>query len=244
MSDIRDFRKIADEAMWNINVTDEMKNEVLRKCGQKQHVRMPALRIAAAAACGVIVAGMLYLAGILKQILPDHPGNAPESQQPGIFSAADNAADNQEVDPADHGMGIMSEQVKQWQPASLEEAGKNFGEGFLIPSGIPDEYGQADIYASGNEIGQADRVVISYSTEEHLFEIIEEKTNDTVEFADFEEVDINGVKGYLMSEDMGTETYYTQLCWTDNGIMYTIVGSLTRQEAIEIARAMNIGNRQ
>lgn len=256
MSDIRDFKKIADEAMWDINVTEKMKNEVLKRCSEKQRVSMPVLRIAATAACGLLVAGMLYFTGALRQVSPDNPGNIDDYQQPGIFSVGDDrendpgnsdigikSATGLDTNPGTGSdMGIMSGQPVQWQPESLDEAGHSFGEGFLMPSHIPEGYGLSGIHASGKEMGQADMIILSYSSDERLIDITEEKTEMTGDFSGFEEVDINGVRGYVMSDNYGAETYYTQLFWTDDGIMYTISGALTREEAIEIARSMNNSN--
>lgn len=235
MGDIRDFRNIADEVMCDINVTDEMKNEVLNRCREKRKAHIPALKLAAVAACGVLVIGVLHFTGALKPILPDDQDKISENEQPGIFSAQD----NQEKAPGQSDISIMNEPFAagEWQPDSLEEAGRSFGEGFLTPSHIPEGYRQIGIYASGPDSGRADKIIINYSADERFFAIIQQKTEESGEFSDFEAVDINGSNGYIMSDNAGTVSY-TQLYWSDDGIMYTISGALAKEEALRTARSM------
>ncbi len=235
MSDIKDFKKIADESMFDINVTEEMKNKVLEKCNEKQRTRMPVLKLAAVAACGVVVVGVLHFTGALKPVPPDgYQNRTYENQQRGIFSAPN----DQEAVPGQSDISIMNEPfaAREWQPDSLEEAERSFGEGFLIPYYIPEGYKQIGIYASGTESGTV-KIIINYSADEQFFAIVEQKTEEVRESSGFEAVDINGTEGYVMSDNAGTITY-TQLYWSDDGVMYTISGAMTKEEAVRIARSM------
>ncbi len=236
MSDIRDFRKIADEEMCDINVTEEMKNAVIDRCIKRWYTRMPVLRLAAVAACGVFIFSVLHFTGVLKPNLPDLPDyqvKSHENQQPGIFAVPD----GEESLPGDSGISIMNEPFAEWQPDSLEEAGRSFGEGFLAPTHIPEGYKLIGIYASGTEQGRADNIVINYNAGELTFVIIEQKTEEAGEYAGFETVDINGNSGYIISNNAGTVAF-TQLYWADDGVMYTISGAMTKEDALETARSM------
>jgi hypothetical protein len=226
MDEIRDFRKSADEAMCDINVTEEMMNEVLKKgtSGRRQ-TGMPLFRLAAAAACGVLILGIMRFAGILK---PDDI-NRLQDDQPGIFSADMNRPESAGTDSS-----MLSEPgMQQWEPDSPGEAAESFGEGFLIPSYIPDGFRPAEIYASGTGKGNADSVIINYFSSDRSFQITEQRSAQAPEFTGFEKIDINGAVGYIDSQDQ-----YTQLHWFSQGVQYSISGALIRDEAIRTARSM------
>lgn len=224
MDELRDFKKIADEAMLDINVTEEMMDKVLKKgASVKRQTGMPLYRLAAAAACGILIYGIILFTGMLKPNIAD----IPQDDQSGIFSANQPEAGGPEG-------GILSEpRILQWQPVSPEEAAESFGEGFLIPSYIPEGFQPADIYASGAVSERTDSVVLNYLGGDRSFHIMEQRSEEAWKFPGFEMIDINGTDGFVNSLEQFTEVY-----WYADGVQYSVSGILTRDEAIMTARAM------
>lgn len=206
MSDIRDFKNIADEVMRDINVTEPMKDEVLKRCASKRRTHIPGLRLAAVAACGVLVVGILHLSGTLMPGArvpgiqqPNIQQQQPDVRQPGIYSVPDDPSGSMPGQPE---VKIFSQPTDpgEWSPGSLEEARSSFGEGFLAPTYIPEGFESADISALGPDTGNADRVILNYNhADERFFVILEEKSTNPEEFPGFETVDINGITGYMKS---------------------------------------------
>jgi hypothetical protein len=224
MDELRDFKKIADEAMFDINVTDEMMDKVLKKgTSSKRLTGKPLYRLAAMAACGIMIYGIIHFTGMLRPNVID----MQQDDQPGIFSANQPEGAGPEI-------GIRSEPgIQQWQPASPEEAAESFGEGFLIPSYIPEGFQPADIYASGTAAEGTDSVVLNYLGGDRSFHIMEQRSEEAWKFPGFETIDINGADGFVNSLEQFTEVY-----WYGDGVQYSVSGALTRDEAIMTARAM------
>ncbi len=219
-----DFKKLADEAMCDIYVTQAMMDEVIRRGSErKRRTGMPLFRLAAVAACGVLIFGILHFTGILK---PDGI-NVPQDVQPGIFSA------NQPESAEPNDSMLNGPRIRQWQPGSPEEAGRSFGEGFLIPSYIPEGFEPAGIYASVTGEGNADSVILSYIAGDRSFMIMEQKAAEEWKFPGFEAIDINGAEGFVNSQEQYTEVY-----WFTGGVQYSVSGVVDREEAIMTARSM------
>lgn len=226
MSKINDFRRIADEAMCDINVTEEMMNEVLRKgASKRRRTGMPMFRLAAAAACGVLVFGILHFTGILKP----KEISIQQDDQSGIYSATANQPESTGTNDS----MLIEPRITQQLPDSPQEAGRSFGEGFLIPSYIPEGFKPVDIYASGTAEGKTDSVVLNYSDGDRSFLITEQRATEAGEFPGFEVIDINGTTGYVSSQEQFTEVY-----WYAEGVRYSVSGMLAREDAIETARSM------
>ncbi len=226
MSEIRDFRKIADEAMCDINVTQAMKDEVIRRSkGRKRYTGMPLLRLAAAAACGVLIFGIMHFTGTMKP----NEINIQQDDQPQIFSADSNQPGPTEPNDS----MLMEPRIQQWQPGSLDEADRSFGEGFLIPSYIPEGFEPVNIYASETAEGKTDSVVLNYIDADRSFLITEQRSQEALKFPGFEVIDINGSVGYVNSQEQYTEVY-----WFKEGVQYSVSGMLHREEAVRTAKSM------
>jgi hypothetical protein len=247
MIGMKDFKKIADEAMSEIYVTEEMKDKVIAKCKNKS--RIPARRLIALAACGVLILGALEFSGgqRLKNLLESQP-----NQQMNIFSATNTAAPGvaSAQGPKDNGgaekSGIGKGATAEWKPANLEEAGAGFGPEFLAPAYTPDDYKLGQINASGADTKNAVKVVITYSSGNRFFTITEQKesgvANSPELFKDYRKVKIGGSDGYIKtaapgeSSDSGTAN--TEIHWFKNDIHYSVTGELTQEDALMTAELM------
>ncbi len=246
---MKDFKKMADEAMSEIYVTEEMKAKVIAK--SKGRSRIPAGRLIALAACGVLILGGLELTGALK--LKNLHESQP-NQEMNIFSATNTAApgvastegpkDAGEAGKAGAGNGQAA--AAEWKPANLGEAGASFGPDFLMPAYIPDDYRLEQINASGEDVKNAVKIVISYSSGKRSFIITEQKeggeANDPKLFKDYNKVKIGGSDGYVKTAAIGGSsapgTADTEVHWFKNDIHYSVTGELTREDALMTAELM------
>lgn len=229
------FRQAADEVMEDINVTQELKEKVLRSRIRKR--RVPVTRLAAMAACGVLIFGVLNFSGVLR--MGYQPGGHDMQGTQGVLEADDTqgALSNPEA-------GIFSAttepaMVTDWLLNTPQEAGQSFGHAFLAPSYIPEGFQLDNIFASGSDSMIADKIILSYIAEERTFIIIEEKMPEADTFLDdeaidiYEVIDINGAEGFLKSGSSDSEVY-----WFRDGVYYCVSGQITGEEAVKTARSM------
>lgn len=245
MNNMKSFKNMADEVMQDINVSDSLKEKVLQRCTRRQ--RVPVVRLLATAACGVLILGILNFSGVLK--IKTQPGGL-DSQGPNIFSATSGQT---EIMPGQSDVNIQNEPgtIKDWLFNTMEEAAKNFGSAFLVPSFIPEGFTQGTIYASGTDSMKAEKVILGYAAGERSFMIIEQKSSEKEGFLNFKTIDINGTEGYLKPEtrdsdglpenggkEAGTEITDTELHWFKDGVHYSVSGMITQEDAVKVARSM------
>lgn len=239
---MKDFKKLADDAMSEIFVTEEMKDRVIDAGRRKS--RSPAGRLVALAACAAVIFGVLNLTGVLNfqsgmQGQPD--------QQMNIFSATNTASPGiaSLPGPFDTGAANSPKSAAEWNPATLEEAGASFGPAFLIPSYIPDSFELGQILASGRDAENAANISIIYSSGGRSFTITEQKENGGINtdiFKGYRKVKIGGSDGYIETagadgnSSSGTGT--TEVHWFSNNVHYSVTGHLTQEDALMTAELM------
>lgn len=234
---MEDFKRIADEAMSGITVSEELKRKTLERCIRRKAV--PLSKFLVPAACFLLILCVVNFSGILQKN-PFIDGN--ESTQPeGIITAhSSENAENFSLQNDDMTVDLFAE--KEREIKTLEEARDSFGDAFLTPSYVPENYKLAYIRASGPDENTADRVVLNYSDGNRSFSVIQEKVSMQQELTGFKTVDINGIAGYLraLPVDAGEnkDVPGAEIHWFKEGVHYSITGSLTEDEAIRIASSM------
>lgn len=222
--------------MSDIKVTESLKERTMARCTQKRHINLN--RYLATAACLLLIIGLVRIAGPVLQ-KPFTQG----TQTPGTNIALSSTEGNPEMFVQDT---AMPKDWREWQLASVEEAQKSFGEGFLTPVSIPDAFKLSAIHVSGLNRDDASRVVISFSSSEKLLTVIEQKIEKQSVPAGYEVIDIDGTTAYLKEDPVnkeGVDTYTsTDVQWYGNGVHYTVTGNLSKDEAIGIASSMNKDN--
>lgn len=205
MSDIKDFKSIADEVMSGIKADEALKAKTLRSCKRKA---LPVKFIPAAAFA--VVAAAIMIAVIFS---PGGGSNIPNvmmaSESPGISVSA--------------------------QPATVEDASAALGSAFLEPGAGPEGFSMQGIDVI-SESGYV-FVTIQFSDGVRSYLIIEEKTQMPLKFEGYEITDVNGTQGHLKSSVAGGITE-TEVHWIKDGVHYTIMGELSDNEALDIARSM------
>jgi len=233
---MKDFKGIADDMMRKIEVTDELKEKTLNRCIKKKHV--PVYKYLAPVACLILIFGALKMSDILPSKL-----QTGEDRNIEITPMIGNDNETQ-ILPGENNNNTSIEfnTVTKWQIKTLDDAKKRFGDSFIVPSHIPENFELDKIQGTGTEDLLANKIVLNYSSGDKLFLVIQEKTIMQLGFVDFKEIEINGTKGYLkpnlLENDKNIKNLDTELHWFKDGIHYSVMGLITEQEAIKIAESM------
>jgi hypothetical protein len=227
MNDFQRFRDIADEIMRDIKPSQELKQRTLNRC-KKEKKRIGHSRLLLAA-CVVL---MLVVANVWELILPQQDPDEPP--QANTLLGTDEG-----MQPL---VGVSEgDDEKAYEIKTLEDAKRRFGDSFLVPSYVPDDFELSDIYAYGHDQNEVSKVVLTYSSGNKSFTIIEEKAPMGNELVGFEEVDINGAIGYLkpsLDDKKDVASLDVELYWFKDGVQYSVIGLITPEEAIKIATSM------
>lgn len=120
--------------------------------------------------------------------------------------------------------------IKSWELKTLKEASQLFGNDLLLPAYVPNDFTLERIQASGINMDDPTKLVLTYQSAERSYIVIAEKTVLYYEPLNYEEVDINGMTGYLKKEGVDVE-----LIWSHKGFQYMVGGLISSEEAIKIA---------
>jgi hypothetical protein len=178
----------------------------------------------------VLAIVLLMTAPSLQDLLQPSP-NENTKENNSILQAVD--------DPLNNVMGtdITSPPVQSWTAKTVDEAGKWFGQGMLVPSYIPNGFTLHQINASGTKKEMAMKVIFSYSSADRFFSIIEDKNKNMAPnvFGGFETIDINGTKGHIKSD---ASVLDTELQWTVDGVQFMISGQISKEEVMNVAKSL------
>lgn len=233
MDKMRDFKNIANDIMKDIKVDENLKRKTLEKSLKKNHI--PISKLLMPAACFLLIIGILNIYNIL-------PLKNPKIQTEDSYTNVSSSGGETELSPGDSNINILNTEEKSWTIDTFDNAKRNFGNAFLIPTYIPEDYNIEEITASGFEEGNASKIIINYFLENKFFLIIQEKIQIENEFVNYEKVDINGTIGLLkeniLISNKYEDTINTELYWSKDGINYSVTGLITQEDAIKIARSM------
>jgi hypothetical protein len=182
------------------------------------------------AVVAVLATVLLMTAPSLQDLLKSSP-NEIAKENNSIFQTVD--------DPSNNVMGgdITSLPVHSWSAKTVDEAGKRFGQGMLVPSYIPNGFTLHQINTSGTKKEIAMKVIFTYSSADRLYSVIEDKNKNMAPnvFDGYETVDINGTKGHIKSD---ASVLDTELQWTVDGVQYMISGQISKEEVMNVAKSL------
>ena len=227
---IKDFKNIADDIMKDIKVDEELRNKTFEKCLKKESKLINKILILAASFLLIIGIVNIYNSLLLK--------NKENKKEIDITMNSDDT----DIYPENSTNILNVKEEKEWVIDTIDEAKVEFGDFYLTPMYLPEDYKIQEISAWGLEEGHATRIISNYFSERKSFIIIQEEGQISNEFGDFEEVDINGSIGYIKTDRLtGIENedgVNTQLHWFNNEVHYLIQGLITKEDAIKIAISM------
>lgn len=229
MSDLKEFRNIADRVLCDMVADNALKEKVLSRCIKKPQVSFG--KLLATAACFVLIIGVLNFSGLLQS----EPEPEPDSNTE-IFAVAEPGSDALAAGSQKSGINLSPAEVTTWELFSMEEAKTVFGSTLLLPSYIPAGFKLEKTYALG-DMNTAHEVRMHYISEEQSFLIIESKAAVEEELKGYKKIEINGTEGYLRTEaaEGGSET---EIRWLADGVHCSVSGQITGEEAVKIAEAM------
>lgn len=215
------YKLEADDIMFaDLQFDERMKERVMRSIQSASKPSFQGKRLASWRKSLIFAA--LTAAAIIVVFIDLPSIQSPPSDQPPVIMTTLDAP-------------IEAEQLKTLTPESLEDAQRMFGEELHLPAYMPEAYTlQNEIVAYGTAEGTADKVVFSYSSGVRSYLFIIEKEASLEPYANFEKIDFDGIKGYI---DSVNETN-TGLYWIDNDRLYSIIGELTRDEAVKVAQSI------
>jgi hypothetical protein len=222
----KSYKSEADEVLFqDLNFDPRMKDKILRSLhpplkqkapgGWFNHNRMKWIYGSMTAAAAIVV---LFIA--LPMV--NYP---PSSSAPPIINSATPLTTF--VD------GPSPAQMKKWKLPNVTEAKAVYGEGLYLPSYTPDAYVNDNIDAYGTANDVVSKVVFSYTTENSSYDLVVEKKGSLEAVVNDEKIQINGVTGYIHSDEIGTTLF-----WVLDDSLYSIIGMLPREEAIRVAQSI------
>lgn len=168
-------------------------------------------------------------AAIILVAAPQMPTTAPEEDPP--FNTFLDTENPGLVDDTNLGITMT--------PQSIEEAQSQFGEELRLPAYVPQSFElQKEIAAYGAVEGKVDKVTFSYSTGSQTFLYTVDKNASVEVFSGYEKLELNGVTAYI---DSVSESY-TALYWVMDNRLYSILGDLSREEALNVAKSVKTIN--
>jgi len=235
MSDLGDFKNIADSIMEGIKVDGRLKQKTMAKIQSRETVSPKAYLIPVISTCIlVLVISFFIYRGYFGKHINNQVATAKIEEEITL-------SDNQE-------MGAIS--VSPWEPGgTMEEAEQYMDGSLLLPPYIPEGFKLTDIYLPANQDYADYGVMLQYRSDYNQFFLHQSKLIQPYAGLDnFKEIDINGVKALMAyfppepstepTQDAPPCTGYVELTWTVNGIQYIINGGITEEEALNIARSM------
>jgi hypothetical protein len=127
--------------------------------------------------------------------------------------------------------------MKTQELSTENEAKQLFGNDLLLPTYIPSPFVLDRINAKSEGKEKVNKVIFTYTAKDQVYSVMIERSKMNNIPLGFQEVDINGVKGYL-KKDESIENSDAELDWYMNDIHYMVNGLITSDEAKKIAQSL------
>ena len=218
MTGLKDFKQIADEAMADLTVTGSLRQKTLSNCVKKKRI----VKAGRMLACAAVFALLLITADVSGLFKAKNEEKPPDNMM--ITTEAPEIL----AEP-------YMEQQTDWQVQSTDEARELFEGDLELPEFIPPGFEPESMFVSGRTEEEATKAIFLYTKDDREFILTAETAQALPELSEFEKADLNGILGYIKSlpEETGTDLY-----WIKNGVLYSISGSITRDDAVKIASSM------
>ncbi len=244
MDKLTNFRSIADEAMSEIRMSEELKNKTLVQCKKKRNAMLP--KVLVPAACLLLTFGYLNFSGAFTGRNNTIKDSAIKQEASELGTFVDDTKDASATISAGAQVGessVVQGTVGLLELAgSIDEAKAAFGSSFLTPNYIPEGYKVDQIQISKDEEKQIFGVSLTYLTTGGCFVITQEKSRLSEDVSGFDQIKLKEATGYIKESESGdtpeTSGTYGELHWMKDGIHYAISGSLTKEEIVKIANAL------
>ncbi len=236
MDKMKDFKKISDEIMKDVVISEELKARTLARC--KRNSCKSVMGILVPAACMVLIVAAVNFMGWFPH---NRTAVRESSAEATIMMESAQSTGNMPRDSAQNQLKAAQSET-QLELQTLEQAKKAFGGKALVPEFIPEGFKLVSVMGWGTDIQYADRISFRYSSENAVFQVSQEKAGSQDGFGGFRRVEIHGVSGYVRTEgsknDAAEKDQNTELHWFRDGIHYSVAGQLNEKTALKVARSM------
>lgn len=226
MSNLDNFKDIADNRLKDIKVSEELKERTLQRCKKESSTRrrvvIPYAAIGVAAVLTLIMVNFRFIPIGNNQgegspqimIGTQESGNSTMAQGPAVNNHnntnPDSAASDTSIFQAPEGNGDISSAnsvepfegtgVPLYQPGTINEAKAYLGEDFKMPQYIPSGFKQSLVQVPTDMKKEGMDIMISYERGSEFFTIIMRKGATSLDhFIGNKEIDINGAKAQVTS---------------------------------------------
>jgi hypothetical protein len=233
MNRLKDFKNIADEAMKDIIVSEELKAKTLVICKKNKPslIKTPLLP----AACIVIlIVSVISWRLIYNGTEPNKQISKDNNQDINIMKTPENNTlplpnDSKQTVPQ---RTTVSVELKNLAEAKSYIRGKNI-EAAYIPKGF-----QLTMLQGVSYDNDARRSLwIQYTLNESSFVISIEDESQWKSVEGYKDLDVNGATGHMKHFKDGN-TELAELRWFVDKDMYTVEGNLSEEEALKVAKAL------
>lgn len=222
MSSLNDFKDIADEIMKDIVVSDELKQETLRRISNKKEGLSKILIVPAACVIALIIA-----ISLLNITLRTHSSN----------KLSNNNVQNANTLKTPINSAESSKSTISGSLNSLEDAKKFLGYSKLVFSYLPKNSKLIGIQGISFNNENRKSVYVQYALGNGTFVISIEQDNEWKSFEDYKDVDVNGRIGHIKTYKDGAYES-AELRWFEGKTLFSIEGEIVGDDALKTARSI------
>ncbi len=217
MKNLDKFKEIADESMKDIYVTRELKDKTLARVRNRRSNYNQIGKILVAAACLILIIGL----GNLNSMLPT-----------GDQTEEDISPETNKLFQMEQDLGPLSldDDLAKTQDMETFEAEEPLRTGIDEPTDIPEGFELDNIKAYGSSEENPTMVELIYVSGDDRFSVMISYEGFARPLGDYKEIDINGFNAFLSTNGI------TELYLNAETVQYFITGSISEEEAIELAK--------
>lgn len=241
MSNINEFKVVADHFMDDIKVTDALKEKTLKRCLEKPQRNFKFNAVPTVLAAALILVVCIYNSSIFNQTKNLKAPMMIEAQRKMNTFDANN---NPSMKSAKNFSG-MPQVGNTTQPSlkaavqalTINDAKKAFKNIVLTPSYLPKGFKLQGIEGINDDKKDLKTIYLKFIASDRSFTLTIEKNGVWNDFTTYQEVTINNTKGHIKTFD--TPGQITELKWFRDKFLYTLQGNITKKEAVKTAKSMN-----
>lgn len=233
MDSLKQFKDIANEAMKDITVNNDLKEKTMMRIRPKKNNLIKATLIPAGCLI-VMLAAVFMWKSPLKLYYPNNQISENTPQNANIMLAPENNT----LPIAQEGKqaGILRSTVSN-SLKTLEEAKQFMSNSAVIPTYLPRGYELKRIQAVVYNNEKRRSLSIEYVLADKSFVISIEQNSDWKSFEGYKDVNINGITGHMkIFKDGSYES--AELRWFIDKSLYTVEGEISEEEAVKISKSL------
>ncbi|HJV32125.1 MAG TPA: DUF4367 domain-containing protein [Bacillales bacterium] len=222
------FKAEADKTIFmNIQFTEEMKENVRMKVKHSNKRSQASLNKFWLSFTAIAAVAVISIVSLSTMFAGNERSDLNKSRTNEMSTLSSKESENSNLIAG-------APEIKVWEINSLSEV-KQLFPGVILPTYNAESFQQKTIKLSGENENEPNSVIFTFALKDKSYIVTVEKDDDQLKPVGLEHVDINGLTGYLSSEDNGQEI--TEIHFYTAGYHYMINGLISSEEALKIARS-------